>query len=346
MTPAACIRVKNNLFVWQHNQTLYFQRSHTEGFQMGAGQIANDVFTTLQHTHDFNYAAELLSFRLGTGTEQAKEVFHQLVKASVLEYFDPETDKKETTERYSRQLGFFDSIKPAQHFNEVVDCQSALQQAHVFILGIGGIGNYAALSLAVMGVGQISVADGDVVENSNVSRQVLFSPADINRPKTQVAAEELQRKNPACRIHAHNRFIENKNDLKQLLQQAGKVNLIFVSADKPSHLVEWVDEVAAEMNIAYITCSYQGYTGFIGPLIVPGGKRFSQVVKRENIQTQHELTEKQNQFFVHPSTSATNGMLANMAVLESVKFLTGITQPAVLEKRLMLNMKTLELTTE
>jgi len=82
-------------------------------------------------------------------------------------------------------------------------------------VGSGGLGAPSALYLAAAGVGTLGVIDFDRVERSNLHRQVLFSDADVGRPKARAAAERLRGLNPFIDVHEHDtRFTSaNAHDL-------------------------------------------------------------------------------------------------------------------------------------
>ena len=80
--------------------------------------------------------------------------------------------------------------------------QAALAQAHVVIVGMGGIGCPALQYLAGAGVGRLTLIDSDAIEVSNLQRQVLFTPADVSRAKAGVAAEWVRRFDPALAVEA------------------------------------------------------------------------------------------------------------------------------------------------
>jgi adenylyltransferase/sulfurtransferase len=89
--------------------------------------------------------------------------------------------------------------------------QQKLNQARVVVVGAGGLGSPVLLYLAAAGVGHLRVIDDDVVSLSNLQRQVLFTTADIGRPKAQVAAEKLAALNPHVRVEARQERLDAEN---------------------------------------------------------------------------------------------------------------------------------------
>lgn len=80
--------------------------------------------------------------------------------------------------------------------------QVALTQAHVALVGCGGIGSPALQYLAAAGIGKLTLIDSDVVEASNLQRQTIFTPADLGKPKAEAAAQWVRRFDPALEVHA------------------------------------------------------------------------------------------------------------------------------------------------
>ncbi|OPY79301.1 MAG: Molybdopterin-synthase adenylyltransferase [Syntrophorhabdus sp. PtaU1.Bin058] len=93
--------------------------------------------------------------------------------------------------RYDRQLRIPD-------FGE--EGQKRLKNSHVVIAGVGGLGCASATYLAAAGVGHITIVDFDVVELSNLNRQVLYWEEDLGARKVTVAQKKLSRLNPAIEI--------------------------------------------------------------------------------------------------------------------------------------------------
>ena len=94
--------------------------------------------------------------------------------------------------------------------------QQALFGARVLLIGAGGLGCPLAQYLAAAGVGAIGVVDFDVVDASNLHRQVLYGTADVGRPKTEVAAERIRAMNPDVRVERHDVSLSSANALELL----------------------------------------------------------------------------------------------------------------------------------
>jgi molybdopterin/thiamine biosynthesis adenylyltransferase/rhodanese-related sulfurtransferase len=94
--------------------------------------------------------------------------------------------------------------------------QDKIAQAKVLIIGAGGLGCPALQYLAAAGVGTIGIVDFDVVEMSNLQRQILYTVDDIGQSKAITAAKRLEALNPEITIKSYNFQITNKNALEIL----------------------------------------------------------------------------------------------------------------------------------
>lgn len=94
-----------------------------------------------------------------------------------------------------------------------VQGQERLKDGAVLIVGAGGLGGPLALYLAAAGVGRIGIVDFDVVEESNLQRQVLYRTDEIGRPKVERAAERMSALNPHTKIELHPTQLTRENAL-------------------------------------------------------------------------------------------------------------------------------------
>lgn len=88
-----------------------------------------------------------------------------------------------------------------------------IKSARVLVIGAGGLGSPAALYLAAAGVGTLGIVDSDVVEISNLQRQIIHSTATIGQNKTDSARKSLSALNPSITIETHNIALSRDNAL-------------------------------------------------------------------------------------------------------------------------------------
>lgn len=94
-----------------------------------------------------------------------------------------------------------------------MEAQQKLKAAKVLVVGSGGLGSPGLLYLAAAGVGTIGIVDFDVVDDSNLQRQVLFGVDEIGKPKVEAAKRRLEALNPHIQIVLYNTQLTSKNAL-------------------------------------------------------------------------------------------------------------------------------------
>lgn len=95
-----------------------------------------------------------------------------------------------------------------------VEGQKKLKAASVLVIGAGGLGSPVLLYLAAAGVGRIGIVDADVVDESNLQRQILYSVADEGQPKVLAAKKRLEGLNPHIKIETYQTFLTKENALE------------------------------------------------------------------------------------------------------------------------------------
>jgi adenylyltransferase/sulfurtransferase len=115
--------------------------------------------------------------------------------------------RPEQFERYRRHLNL-------PEFG--LEGQQRLLQSSVLLIGAGGLGCPLAQYLAAAGVGRIGLVDFDVVDVSNLQRQVLYGTADVGRPKVEVARERIRALNPDVEVLTFRERLTSENALERL----------------------------------------------------------------------------------------------------------------------------------
>ena len=105
--------------------------------------------------------------------------------------------------------------------------QQLLRDSSVLVIGLGGLGSAAALYLAAGGIGRLLLSDRDRVEPSNLQRQILYTTADIGRPKTEAACERLAALDPQAQLET----FEGRLEPARLAQMVGAADVVLDCTD-------------------------------------------------------------------------------------------------------------------
>ncbi len=178
-------------------------------------------------------------------------------KSNILTDRDIDTDSI-----YSRSKAYY-------FFNKMGNVHDALRSRHVLILGCGGIGSHVAWNLAVMGVGHLTLLDFDVVEVSNLNRQLLYDLEDAGRPKVEALKEKLLKINPDVDIDTVEARIWSEEELERVVIQR-PYDLIIKSVDSPARFPLWLDNVCRRHGLKYIAGITVSSNPLIGPTFIPG----------------------------------------------------------------------------
>ena len=150
---------------------------------------------------------------------------------------------------YSRQI-----MLP--HFG--IEGQQMLQDAHVVVIGVGGLGSPAAMYLAAAGVGALTLVDFDTVEHSNLQRQIVHNTNSIGKSKVDSAKGTLLALNPETDIHCVNKQL-TLDELKTLI--AG-VNCVIDASDNFTTRF-LINRACVSQKIALVSAAAIQYEGQI-----------------------------------------------------------------------------------
>lgn len=92
-----------------------------------------------------------------------------------------------------------------------------LHQAHILIVGLGGVGAYAAEMLTRAGIGELTIVDADTVALSNVNRQLVALHSTLNAPKVEVLSKRLLDINPQLKLHGIQKYLQDEEITEVLI---------------------------------------------------------------------------------------------------------------------------------
>jgi molybdopterin-synthase adenylyltransferase len=267
-----------------------------------------------------------LEERFGEGP--VRDLLAQLEELGLVEdACDDDLISDRVISRFDRQLRYFSDITTGPTPSQ---CQAQLEGARLVVLGVGGLGGWSAWSLACCGVGEMLLIDGDLVEESNLNRQILYTEADIGRPKATAAAERLGAFNSAMRIETIPERLEGEEAIAAAI--AG-YDVVIDAADWPAHEIEqWVNSACFAAGIPYVTMSHFPPIARVGPLYVPGktGCFACQVAAYRRAYPMFDIAIEQRR--AKPSPAATLGpacgLIGGQIGLDILHLLTGLAEPS------------------
>lgn len=110
-----------------------------------------------------------------------------------------------------------------------VECLNELEQKHVLVVGLGGVGAYAAEMIVRAGVGEITIVDSDIVNETNINRQLVALHSTISMAKSDVLASRLMDINPQLKLHVVQKYI--KDELTDELLDAAHYDYVVDAID-------------------------------------------------------------------------------------------------------------------
>ncbi|GAA1467135.1 ThiF family adenylyltransferase [Nocardiopsis exhalans] len=232
-------------------------------------------------------------------------------------------------DRYSRHALFYELSG-----TEAGRVQRRLTESRVLLLGCGGIGNLVAATLATAGVGELTLVDADHVELSNLTRQFLFTEADVGLPKAEVLARELRRRDSGCLVRPIVRSVHDTEDLRALPE----ADLVLVSADSPG-ITGLVNAHCVASGQAWLNACYVNDIAVWGPLVVPGetGCWDCRPLTAHPPVDDPELAELisgVNRHYQAPSNGPVNMLASSLAALDALRHLGGFGVPASRNRRM------------
>lgn len=132
-----------------------------------------------------------------------------------------------------------------------------LKHSHVAVFGLGGVGSYVVEGLIRAGIGNISIIDNDIVDITNINRQLIADTETVGKNKVDVEEERILRINPNANVHKILTFVD-KNNIYNIMENLGSsVNYVVDAIDTVSSKLEII-KYCYEHNIKLISCMGTG----------------------------------------------------------------------------------------
>ena len=165
-----------------------------------------------------------------------------------------------------------------------------LSKSEITVFGLGGVGSYALETLVRTGIGKINIVDNDIIDKTNINRQLYALHSTIGKKKIDIAFSRCKDINPKVEIVKYDIFVENEEDIENIIKQSDYVLDCIDTIDAKISIIN----VANNLNIPII--SSMGMGNKINPLELkvmdifkttncPISKKVRRELRKENIKS-------------------------------------------------------------
>ncbi|MGB5691954.1 MAG: HesA/MoeB/ThiF family protein [Flavobacteriaceae bacterium] len=203
------------------------------------------------------------------------------------------------------------------------EAQQKLREASVVVIGAGGLGIPVLQYLNAMGVGTLGIVEQDIVEQSNLHRQVVFNEDDLGLPKIRVTADALAKQNTDTHIVLHDTFLV-KNNALEIINDYDVV--VDASDNFPTRYL--VNDACVILKKPFVYGALHGFEGQVSVFNLNGGPTYRCVFPQMPSASEIPNCDEHGVLGVLP------GIVGSFQALETVKVITGIGK--VLSGKLML----------
>lgn len=160
---------------------------------------------------------------------------------------------------------------------------SDLNSKNVFIIGLGGIGCEIITHLVGNGVKNYTILDFDIVDDTNLNRQYLYTNKDVSKNKVGLISKKIKEKDPVTTVTKYNKFINNSKDVEVIIQKE-KIDMVICAADTPFLDIRMaILEACAKTKTPCIFGGLNITTGQYGPTLINPKKMNSYYKELEKV---------------------------------------------------------------
>ena len=219
---------------------------------------------------------------------------------------------------------YFDRLLRMSEFGE--EKIKKIRSSHVAVVGVGGLGSFSSLLLVLNGVGRLTIIDPDIIEFSNLNRQILYSPADVGLFKVEAAAEKLSEYASFVKINSFPIYLNPENIEKTL----DGVDIIVDGLDNLSTRY-LINRYSIRHKIPYVFAGVSGFEANLSFLSPPETPCLECFYRGDDISARNMILQRGIANF-------TVGATASLQVAETIKYLTGLS-PSLKNKLLLIDYK-------
>ena len=238
--------------------------------------------------------------------------------------------------RMEKQIDYF-----ASQGLEPNVAQVRIEDAHIIIVGLGGIGSVVLQHLVAAGVGNYTLIDFDTVQSSNLNRQFVYRPSDTGQSKVARARDYIYSLEPEALVTTHTATISRVTDL-ECLNIAKPAALLLLAADLPPGTIQTAAATFChQQQITFLGGGCGVNTAAWGPLITPAySSRYLEYLSQQSESSTSQDLPPVPEKITSASFGPTNTIVAAFMARDILHYLAGL-EPASLNRSVIINYESL-----
>ena len=306
-------------------------------------RVPDDTIKDIASSLDGTLTIEQIAEKHSVTKDDLMNLLSFLERKGLLETSLPHDDF-DSYSKYRRVIHFLQDY--ASSHEQLVEYWRRIRNSRVLIIGLGAVGSWVAVNLVQSGVKNLVLMDPDVVDASNLHRQLGYTEADIGKLKVDVMEDRL-RDLDSVNIIKSSSYLDEKS---LNLFNNESIDLIINCADKPTVDATslWVGEYAMRRGITHIVGGgYNLHLSLIGQTIIPGETAcaccFQKQLEEQNTIDSRRVKKLSVKNRKIGSFGPMSSMIAAIVGMDAVKVLSGCTVPANINRRGEFNIYTMDI---
>ena len=281
-------------------------------------------FKLLVQPTEYDQAVKLLQNLNDCEKEEAEDAINYLMSQKIL--IDDEEYNSLTKDNFlNREFLYFYMLSN----KNIIKRFDKYRYKNITILGVGGIGSVVAEMLVRAGFLNLTLVDSDLVESSNLIRQIGYNYQNIGQPKLVCISEHLKGINPNVNINIQNLFINNSDELEPIIKNSDFVVCTF---DKPFRIVRpMVNYVCVKYEKPVLFSGFAEHVGMVGPFVIPKKTACLKCIEKEHLSPINNIKNT-------PSYGPLCGVIGNLVADEVMNYFLKFKKTTLQNKTLMLNL--------
>lgn len=231
-----------------------------------------------------------------------------------------------TDELYNREKLYFYMLN-----DDIINIDK-IKNKNILILGIGAIGSITAELLARVGFNNFTLVDNDIVEKSNLIRQLSYVNKDVGKYKVDVMESRLKSINENIKVKKINKYIQKSEDIEN---EIFKSDFVLCTMDKPYRVIRrLINDICIKENKPVLFSGFSEHVGMIGPFIIPGKTACLSCIEKKDVD------EPLNNVQVVPSYGPLCSIISSIVSDEIINYFIKYKTNNLIGKTLMFNMYT------